>query len=120
MNSGIGVNLILTGLAFLVACSGKPSRTEGASESDLSFKTVRVVFDLPGDDIGGQESQEILNRIKDEIVTRQLAAVESSGFGIGKMELVLRYGKGGSVEELRRTIQDIYPKGRYRIEERNN
>jgi hypothetical protein len=120
MNRRSSVNLILTGFVLLVACSGKPPKTEGASESDLSFKTVRVVFDLPGDDIGGQESQEILNRIREEIVTRQLAAVESSGFGMGNMQIVLRYGNGGSVEELRRTIQGIYPKGRYRIEERNN
>lgn len=84
------------------------------------IKTVRIVFDLPGDDIGGQESQAILNRIRDEIVARHLAEMESSGFGMGTMELVLRLGKGGSVEELRRTIQDIHPEGRYRIEERNH
>ncbi|HEY5999596.1 MAG TPA: hypothetical protein VI078_09905 [bacterium] len=120
MNSGINASLMVTGFVLLVACSGKPSKTGSALEGDLSFKTVRVVFDLPGDDIGGQESQEVLNRISDEIVTRQLAAVRSSGFGIGNMEIVLQYGRGGSVEELRRTIQDIYPKGRYRIEEKNN
>lgn len=104
LNRGISAILTLTGIALVVACSGKPPKTESASESDLPIKKVRVGFDLPGDDIGGQESQEILNMIKAEIVTRQLSEVESAGFGMGNMVIVLRYEDGGSVEELRRAI----------------
>ena len=107
-------------LALLLAsCSREPSHIERTSTGDLSNKTVRVVFDVPGDDIGGQESKELLGTIKDEITRKNIAEITSSGFGMGSMEVILKYHGTGSIADLRGTIQGVYPKARYRIESIN-
>jgi hypothetical protein len=107
--------LLVLGIV-LAACSRGPSSAERTVEGDLSNRTIRVVFDLPGDDIGDQESREVLQRIKDGIAEKDIADVMTSGFGMGTMEVTLRYRGAGSVDELRSTILRIYPKARYRIE----
>lgn len=112
--------VVLVGAIWLVACSGGSSQPEGLPDPDLSNKTVRVVFDLAGDDIGGPDSQKTLQTIKDEILRKHVAKVVSSGFGMGTMEVVLKYEGAGSAEELRSLIARIYPQAKYRIESRRS
>jgi hypothetical protein len=75
-----------------------------------------MVFDLPGDDIGGQEYQTILNALRDAIVRNKAGDIINSGFGMGTMEIVVAIASEESAGVLRRIVGDVYPKAKYRIE----
>jgi hypothetical protein len=109
----------LLGAVLLLGCSEKPSVKESAIQAESSRgRIVRIVFDLPGDDIGGQESRTLLEEIKTAILSRKAGSITSSGFGMGNMEIVVAYERDESIEEMRRIIARIYPRGRFRIEQR--
>jgi hypothetical protein len=119
MKTQIGLGAILLGVGILVGCSGKPSVHESTSENESSKLVAHIIFDFPGDDIGGQDAQAVLERVKTTILNDKVGEIISSGFGMGKMEIVLTYEKDDSLAEIRKVIESIYPGGRYRIERRN-
>jgi hypothetical protein len=117
LKRGVGPGIALLGLLLAQGCSDKVTvdeRTEGRNPSRRSV--VRIVFDLPGDDIGGQEYRTILESIKAGIVGAKAGEIVSSGYGMGTMELVVATDNDDSGDALRRIVDDICPKTPYRME----
>lgn len=106
-------------LLLLPACS-KPDRSpEGVRRATfVAGDTVRVVFDMPGDDIGTPEGAATLERIRAEISAQGAGEVLGSGFGMGTMELVVTLRAEGSQRAVEEIIRAAYPAARYRIERR--
>ena len=78
-------------------------------------EVVRVVFDLPGDDIGGPEAQALLEDLKAALDERQAGRVLRSGFGMGEAEIVLQVQGDGAPEKIRGAIEAVRPQAKYRI-----
>ena len=115
----IRASIALLGAFLVLGCSEKASVNDSRDSAEPSQrKVVRVVFDLPGDDIGGQESQAILDAIRAGIAGRKAGEIISSGHGMGNMEIVVALESDESTGEIRKVIGDVYPEGRYRIEHR--
>jgi hypothetical protein len=113
-------SILLLGLVLFVACSDKPAAQDSASRTSPSHTiVVRIVFDLPGDDIGGQESQVLLDAIRDAILSRKAGDIVSSGHGMGTMEIVVGLGSDDSIEEIQKAIDETSPAAKYRIERRS-
>ena len=113
----VGFCIVLMGILLTPGCSEKASvseHTESAKPSQRSV--VRVVFKLPGDDIGGQEYQPILEAIRAEIDGTRAGEIISSGYGMGTMEIVVAIDSDASTEALKRIVENMYPKATYRIE----
>lgn len=107
------------GAVALVAlgCSEKPFVGDGRQRPEPApHRAVRIVFTVPGDDIGGQESQRRLEEVKAAILHSKVGGVISSGYGMGSMEILVAFDNDGSIEEIRRVIGGVYPGGRYRLE----
>jgi hypothetical protein len=105
-------------IILLAGCSGKPATTETGGGRDQSQpKVVRIVFDLPGDDIGSPESRALLEKVKAGIQAQAGAEIVSSGFGMGNMEVVVRYDGDESMQRIRNAIDSAAPTARYRVEQ---
>lgn len=113
------IGLAIAVIAGILAsgCAEKPSVNDGSKEAAEPSRPaiIRVVFDLPGDDIGSQEDQAMLNALKDAVVDSKAGEIVSSGFGMGTMEIVVAIDREESKDALRRIIGDLYPGAKYRI-----
>jgi hypothetical protein len=113
----VGLCIALTGILLAPGCSEKVSVGENKERTNSSRQSVvRIVFQLPGDDIGGQEYQPILDAIRAEIIGTRAGEIISSGYGMGTMEIVVAVDSDASTEALKRIVGDIHPEANYRIE----
>jgi hypothetical protein len=105
-------------LLLLLGCSEKQSGDDAKGKAELSRNGVaRIVFELPGDDIGSHESQMKLEEIKAAILTNGIGEIASSGYGMGNMEVVVALNSDSSIEDVRRLVGQVYPDGKYRIQQ---
>jgi len=110
--------LIACLLLSITACTeNKSPEFNKTIEEKPGLKTIRIVFSLPGDDIGSPEHQDILNRIKDSIVRSETGVIVRSGFGMGTMDVVIRTSREQPREMLSGIVLGQFPKARFRIEE---
>ena len=79
-------------------------------------EVVKVVFSLPGDDIGSPESAAQLERVKAAILERGAGEVLGSGFGMGSMELVVRLRGANARAALEEAVRQAHPAAKFRIE----
>ena len=101
----------------MFGCSEKPPVNDSKERLAPSHnKVLRIVFDLPGDDIGSEEYQAILNALRDAIHSNKAGDIVYSGFGMGNMEIVVAIDGDESIAVIRRTVGGVYPKAKYRIE----
>lgn len=98
----------------LAGCSERPAPQNHGGEGS-SPQVVRVVFDLPGDDIGGPEAQALLDDVKAAILERQAGQILRSGHGMGEAEIVVQYRGDDAPEKLRQAIDAARPGARHRI-----
>jgi hypothetical protein len=105
-------------LTILWACACSEPRTapQAGSQGAGGEETVRIVFSLPGDDIGSPESAAVLERVGRAVTAAGAGENLGSGFGMGSMELVVRTRAADSRAALERIIREEYPAARYRIE----
>lgn len=108
---------VLAGLLAL-GCAEKPAVNDAGKDGAEPSRreVIRIVFDLPGDDIGSPEAQAILDALRDAVARSGAGEIVSSGFGMGTMEMAVAVGGDGSIAELRRIVGVVYPKAKYRIE----
>jgi len=98
-------------------CPERPApgdRAAGDAQSPPP-QVVRVVFELPGDDIGGPEAQALLEDVKAALGEEQAGLVLRSGFGMGEAEIVLQVQGDGAPEKIRWAIEATRPQAKYRI-----
>jgi hypothetical protein len=86
-------------------------------EERSGVTTIRIVFSLPGDDIGSPEYRNILDKIMDSIIRSEAGVILRSGFGMGTMDIVIRTSIEQPTEKLSRIVLSQFPKAKYRIEE---
>jgi len=119
MRTPIGPGIALLASLLMFGCSEKPRVNDNKGSLEPSHnKVIRIVFDLPGDDIGSQEYQTILNALRDAIFRNKAGDIINSGFGMGNMEIVVAIDSDESIGVIRKTVGDVYPKAKYRIEHR--
>ena len=110
--------LILSILISLTACTeSKPPESSKTIGERSGVKTFRIVFRLPGDDIGSPESREIMEKIIDTIIRSEAGEIVRFGYGMGTMDIVIRTSIEQPREKLNRIILSQFPKARFRIEE---
>lgn len=111
-----GAIAVLAGL-LASGCAEKAAVNDGNKDGTEPPRraVVRIVFDLPGDDIGSQEDQVVLDALREAVVERKAGDIVSSGFGMGTMEIVVAIDSGETVESLRRIVGDVSPGAKYRI-----
>jgi len=110
--------LIACILLSITACTeNKSSEFNKKIEGRMGVKTIRIVFSLPGDDIGSPEYRDILDKIMDSIIRTEAGAIIRSGFGMGTMDIVIRTSIEQPTEKLSRIVLSQFPKAKYRIEE---
>lgn len=113
-----GGMLIFSILISLTACTeNKPPESSKAIEERSEVKTFRIVFRLPGDDIGSPESRELMEKIIDTIIRSEVGGIVRSGYGMGTMDIVIRTSIEQPREKLNRIVLSQFPEARYRIEE---
>jgi len=103
-------------LFIACSCSENASvneKKEGPAKSGK--RTIRIVFTLPGDDIGAPEHRAILNRIITSIRSDKAGEIISSGYGMGNMSVTLKAEGDGAIAIIKRIILDTYPEADYRI-----
>jgi hypothetical protein len=105
-------------LVLCCACSGPRTDPEAARGEAAGGGVVRVVFSLPGDDIGSTESVALLERAKAAVLERGAGEVLGSGFGMGNMELVVRLRGDGARAALEEAVRQACPAAKFRIEPR--
>ena len=117
-----GVVKALSGImviSFLfIACScSKDSSVNDKKEvpAKTGERIIRIVFDLPGDDIGAPEHRAILNRIITSIRSEAAGEIVSPGFGMGNMAVTIKIQDEGSMEIIKKIITADYPEADYRI-----
>lgn len=117
MRTSTGAVIAFLAGLLISGCSGKPSVNERSDDSAEPSrpKVVRIVFDLPGDDIGSQEDQAILDALREALVEARAGEIVSSGFGMGTMELVVAIDSDESLEVIRRIVGEVSPGAKYRI-----
>ena len=103
-------------LLLCCACSGPRTDPEAARGEAAGGGVVRVVFSLPGDDIGSPESAALLERVTAAILERGVGEVLGSGFGMGSMELVVRLRGESARAALAEAVRQAYPTAKFRIE----
>jgi hypothetical protein len=80
-------------------------------------RSIRIVFNLPGDDIGSKEDREILGKIGGAFTRDEIADIVRTEFGMGRMEIIVRARTELSSDSIDRIILAEYPKAKYRKEE---
>jgi len=103
-------------MLWACACSEQRSAPQAGPQGTGGEGTVRIVFSLPGDDIGSPESAAVLERVGHAVTAAGVGEVLGSGFGMGSMELVVRPRAADSRAALERVIREKFPAARYRIE----
>jgi hypothetical protein len=110
--------LIACILLSITACTeNKSSEFDKKIEERSPIQTIRIVFSLPGDDIGSPEYRDILDNIIDSIVRSEAGVIVRYGFGMGTMDIVIRTSIEQPTEKLSRIVLSQFPKAKYRIEE---
>jgi hypothetical protein len=110
--------LIACILLSIMACTeNKSSEFNKKTEERSGARTIRIVFSLPGDDIGSPEYRDILDKIIDSIIESEAGVIVRSGFGMGTMDVVIRTSIQQPTEKLSRIVLSQFPKAKYRIEE---
>jgi hypothetical protein len=101
---------------LVAACSDSPApRARPAAGETSSPQVARIVFDLPGDDIGGPEAQALLADVEAAIRARQAGEILRSGHGMGETEIVVRYQGEDALERIKQAIDAARPGTKYRI-----
>ena len=109
-------NILLSFVIIFCSCSEKGAGDEKKDAINSSgVKTIRIVFNLPGDDIGAPENRAILNRIITSIRSEEAGEIVSYGFGMGNMEMTIKVKGEDSLESIKRIIIVDFPKADYRI-----
>jgi len=97
--------LIACILLSITACTeNKSSEFNKKIEGRMGVKTIRIVFSLPGDDIGSPEYRDILDKIMDSIIRTEAGAIIRSGFGMGTMDIVIGTAIEQPIEKLSRIV----------------
>jgi hypothetical protein len=101
---------------LLLGCTGKPAPPHGTPDREATSPTiVRIVFDLPGDDIGGPEAQALLDEVKAAIIEKRAGEILRTGFSMGEMEIVLQHHGDDATDRIRQAIDAVRPGAKYRI-----
>ena len=109
-------NILLSFVIIFCSCSEKGAGDEKKDAINSSgVKTIRIVFNLPGDDIGAPEYRDILNKIITSIRSEEAGEIVSYGFGMGNMEMTIKVKGEDSLESIKRIIIVDFPKADYRI-----
>ncbi len=110
---------LLAGILLVtLGCSDRKASDAGDAFAKYSAgRSIRIVFHLPGDDIGSKEDRVILGRISDAFTKDGIADIVRTEFGMGRMEVILRARTELSSDSIDRIILAEYPKAKYRIEE---
>jgi len=110
---------LLAGILLVtLGCSDRKASDAGGAFAKYSAgRSIRIVFHLPGDDIGSKEDRVILGRISDAFTKDGIADIVRTEFGMGRMEVILRARTELSSDSIGRIILAEYPKAKYRIEE---
>ena len=103
-------------MLWAYACSEQRSAPQAGPQGTGGEGTVRIVFSLPGDDIGSPEGAAVLERVGQAVTAAGVGEILGSGFGMGSMELVVRPRAADSRAALERIVREEYPGARYRIE----
>jgi hypothetical protein len=115
-----GISAIL--LIFLVVTASACAEKKSSEQKNETIKpsgerTIRITFDLKGDDISTPEYQGVLHKIITSIREKEAGEIMSSGFGMGNMNIVVRIKGEESIKEIQKIITDNYPKASYTIEQ---
>ena len=105
---------------FLIFISYSCSENVSVDEKKESIETagekiIRIVFNLPGDDIGSPENRDMLHKIITSIKSAEAGEILSSGFGMGNMEINIKVEGEESINKIKKIIIDNYPDANYRI-----
>jgi hypothetical protein len=113
----LSLALSVTVAAFVFAsCSERTAPENRAGEGQAkALQVVRVVFDLPGDDIGSPEAKALLEDVRAAILQRQAGQIVRSGFGMGEAEIVVQYQGDDAPGKIRQAIEAARPGARYRF-----
>jgi hypothetical protein len=111
------IGIIFIFLIFIsYSCSENVSVDEKKESIETAGgKTISIVFNFSGDDIGSPEHQIILHKIITSIKTMDAGEILSSGFGMGNMEINIRVEGEESINKIKKIIIDNYPDANYRI-----
>ena len=101
-------------LLMVPGCSDKrASDARDASAKYSAGQTIRIVFHLPGDDIGSAEDRAILGRISDAFTKGGIADIVRTEFAIGRMEIIIRAKAELAGDVIDRIILAEYPRAKY-------
>jgi hypothetical protein len=110
--------LLASILLVTLGCSDrKASDARDALAKYSEGQSIRIVFHLPGDDIGSKEDRVILGRISDAFTKDGVADIVRTEFGMGRMEVIIRARTELSSDSIDRIILAEYPKAKYWKEE---
>ena len=109
-------NILLSFVIIFCSCSEKGAVDEKQEAINSSGeRTIRIVFNLPGDDIGAPQYRDILSRIIISIRSEKAGEIVSYGFGMGNMEMTIKVKGEDSIESIKRIIIVYFPEADYRI-----
>ncbi len=110
---------LLAGMLLVTqGCSDRnASDGRGAFTKYSAGRSIRIVFHLPGDDIGSTEDRAMLDKISDAFTRSGIADMVRTEFGMGRMEVVIRSRAELSSDSIDRIILTEYPKAKYWKEE---
>ncbi len=81
--------LLASMLLVTLGCSDrKASDARDPFPKYSAGRSIRIVFQLPGDDIGSTEDRVILRKISDTFIKDGIADIVRTEFGMGRMELI--------------------------------
>lgn len=93
-----------------------PVAKEEAAQT-AGVRTVRIVFDLPGDDIGSPEARALLEKARAALAAGGVSDIVRSGFGMGTLEIVVRVAAERPAEYCRGVIIRELPEAKFRVED---
>lgn len=109
--------LLVSLLLVTPGCSGGDAPDASvASTTHSAGKSIRIVFRLPGDDIGSKDDRLALEDIGNAFMRHGVADVVRTEFGMGRMDITIRTRVELSDDSIGRTILEEYPEAKYWIE----
>lgn len=120
MGRVVSIILFISCLFILSSCTEKVSVDEKEDAVSSGERVIRIVFDLPGDDIGSPKYQAILHKMAMSIKDSGAGEILSSGFGMGSMEIVIKLKGEESTGKITEIIRNHYPKAKYSIKSQNS